>query len=80
MCPVVHDFDDNLRYDLVRKIKTRKTPNNFKKSASPPLLSLPGNTQTAYQFCSVKVQERLFFPSPYSSPNLSILSTVRLLL
>lgn len=80
LCPVVQDFDDNLRYDLVRKIGTRKTQNNFKKFTSPTPLQLPNHTQPACPFHSGKVRELLFYPSSYSSSNLSILSTVRLIL
>jgi hypothetical protein len=80
MCPVVEDFGDNLRYDLVRKIGARKSQNNLKKFASPTFKQLPANIQTVCLSFSGNAREHLFFLSSYSFLNLSILSTVRLIL
>jgi hypothetical protein len=80
MCPVVQDFDDNLRCDLVCKIGKRKTQNNLKKFASPTPLKLPNHSQPACLFYSGKARELLFYSSSCPAPNLSMLSTVKLIL
>ena len=61
MCPAVHDFDDNLRYDLVRKIGTRKTPNNrqtqlrlIRKQVTKQRLHIH-----TFTWCSTRLQEAM---------------------
>jgi len=80
MCPAVHDFDDNIRYDLVRKIGVKKTQNNLKKGDNPTFLQLANNSQTTFLISTRTAQELPAFSSSYSTLNLSILSTVRLIL
>ena len=48
MCPAVHDFDDNIRYDLVRKVGVKKTQNNLKKGGNLTFLQLTNNCQTTF--------------------------------
>jgi len=80
MCPAVHDFDDNIRYDLVRKVGVKKTQYTLKKGGNPTLLQLTTNSQTAFLISARSAQELLFFSSSYSTLNLTILSNIRLIL
>jgi hypothetical protein len=80
MCPVAHDFDENIRHDLVRKVGVKKAQNNLKKGSNPTFFQLSNTIKTTFLICSRTKQELPIFLSSHPTLNLSILSTVRLIL
>ena len=80
MSPFVHELGDNTRYDFVLKARAKISGKNFKNgfSFTPLILSNNSLTDDFYQFTT-----KLNFPIFTSSNptlNLSILSTIRLIL
>ena len=80
MCPAVYDFDDNIRHDLVRKVGVKKTQNNLKKGGKTTPAQSPYNIQFVYCLQSRTIQELPILSSSHSVLNLSILSSIRLIL
>ncbi len=80
MCPAVYDLDDNIRHDLVRKIGVKKAQNNLKQGGK----TTPTQSTCNFQFVSClqsrTVQELPILSSSHFVLNLSILSSVRLIL
>ena len=80
MCPAVHELGDNIRHDVVLKAEAKILQKNFKKGFSFTPFKLFNNTQIGV-FAQSKAAQKLPIFSPlYFTLNLSILSTIRLIL
>ena len=80
MCPSVQALGDNIRYDVVPKVGAQILQKDFKSGLNVTTLHLSNNAQND-SFVQLKdAQKHLFFSPPHSTLNLSILSTVRLIL
>ena len=80
MCPSVHELGDNIRHDFIYKVGTKTLQKNFKGGVNVTPLHLSNNTQND-SFVQLKdAQKLLTFSPPHSTLNLSILSTIRLIL
>jgi hypothetical protein len=80
MCPAVYDLDDNIRHDLVRKIGVKKAQNNLKQGGKTTATQSPCNVQFGSFLQTRTIQELPILSSSHSILNLSILSSVRLIL
>ena len=80
MCPAAHDLDDNIRNDVIRKVGARKTQSNPKKDVNPKDLQLSNNVQTPPLFFLRTTHELPILLLSQSTLNLSLLSSVRLIL
>ena len=80
MCPVANEINDNIRHDLVRKIGLKKTQNNLKKGGNTAPAPSTFNIQSVHCLQLRTSQEHPILSSSYSALNLSILSSVRLIL
>ena len=80
MCPSVHELGDNIRHDFVYKVGTKTLQKDFKSGLNVTPSHLSNNAQND-SFVQLKdAQKHLFFSPLHSTLNLSILSTVRLVL
>jgi hypothetical protein len=80
MCPSVQALGDNIRHDFVYKVGTKILKKDFRSGLNVTPLHLSNNTRND-SFVQLKdAQKHLFFSPPNSTLNLSILSTVRLIL
>jgi hypothetical protein len=80
MCPVANEINDSIQHDLVRKIGLKKTQNNLKKVGNSAPAQSNFNIQSVNCLKSRTLQEHPILSSSYSTLNLSILSSVRLVL
>ena len=80
MCPSVHELGDNIRHDFVYKVGTKTLQKDFRSGLNVTTLHLPNNTRNDIFGQSKDTQKLFFFSPPYSTLNLSILSTLRLIL
>jgi hypothetical protein len=76
----VYDLEDNIRHDLVRKIGVKKSQNNLKQGGKTTPTQSPCNFQFVSCLQSRTVQELPILSSSHFVLNLSILSSVRLIL
>ena len=76
----IHELGDNSRYDVSLKAGARILGKNLKKCFNFTSSKLFHNTQTGVFIQLTTAQELPNFSSSYSTLNLSILSTVRLIL
>ena len=79
MCPSAHALSDTIRHDIICKV-TKTLQKDFKSGMNVTTLHLPKNNQNDIFGQSKDTQKLLIFSPPYSTLNLSILSTVRLIL
>ena len=80
MCPSVQALGDNIRHDFVYKVGTKTLQKDFKSGFNVTPLHLSNNNQNDIFVQCKDAQKLLTFPPPHSTLNLSILSTVRLIL
>ena len=80
MCPSVHELGDNIRHDIVYKVGTKTLQKDSKSGLNVYNLHLSTNAQNDSFIQYKDAQKHLFFSPPHTNLNLSILSTVRLIL
>jgi len=80
ICPSIHELGNNIRHDVALKVEAKILQKNFEKGFSFTPLKLFNNTQAGVFVQSKTVQELPIFSSSNSTLNLSILSTIRLVL
>ena len=80
MCPAVHELSDNIRHDVALKVEAKILQKDLKKGFNDTFSKLSNNTQTGFFSQMRTVQELPIFSSAHSTLNLSILSTIRLIL
>jgi hypothetical protein len=80
MCPVANEINDNIRHDIVRKIGLKKSQNNLKKVGNSAPAESTFYTQSVNCLLSRTLPEHPILSPSYSTLNLSILSSVRLVL
>jgi hypothetical protein len=79
-CPTVHSFGENIKHDLLPKIEAEKLQEKTKKRLD---LNFPELSQNSHSnlFHHVRTaQELILFSSSHFTLNLTILSTIRLIL
>ena len=80
LCPSVHKLDDNIRHDVALKVETKILQKDFTNSFNLNPLKLSNNSQGGILVHSMTAQEWTIFSTVHSTLNLSILSTIRLIL
>jgi hypothetical protein len=80
MCPSAHALSDTTRHDVICKVVTKTLQKDFKGGVNVTTLHLPNNTRNDIFGQSKDTQKLLIISPPYSTLNLTILSTVRLIL
>jgi len=81
MCPMVHAIGNGLvDHSVVNKTEKRINKNNFKNIFSPAQFSFSSFNQTTIISKSGVSQKLSIYLPSNSTPNLSILSTVKLIL
>ena len=80
ICPAVHELGDNIKHDVALKVEAKKLQKDFKNSFNITPLKLSNNSQGRIFVQSMTAQEWTIFSTVYSTLNLSILSTIRLIL
>ena len=80
MCPSAHALSDNIRLDFVYKVVKKTLQKDFKSGLNVTPLHLSNNTQNDVFVQYKDVEKLLIFSSSNPTLNLSILSTVRLIL
>lgn len=80
MCPAVHSFGDNVRHDVVLKGAAKTIQKHIPKGGPATTAPLSCTLHTAFCLPSVTAQKLFIFPSSHADLNLSILSSVRLIL
>lgn len=80
MCPSAQALGDNIRHDVVPKVGSKMIQKDFRSALNVNPLHLSSNTQADIFIQSKDAQKILTFSPPHSTLNLSILSTVRLIL
>ena len=80
MCPSVHELGDNIRYDVVYKAGTKTIQKEFKNDSSTTPFHVSNNDQKDIFVQTQDAQKLFFFLPPHPTLNLTILSTVRLIL
>ncbi len=80
MCPAIHELDNNIRHDVALKVEAKIQQKNFQKGFNLIPLKIFHSTQTGFFVQSKTRQELPIFPPSQSTLNLSILSTIRLIL
>ena len=80
MCPSVHELGGNIRHDVALKVGSKTLQKDFKKGFNFSFSKLSNDTQTGFFVQSMNTRELPIFSSSPSTLNLSILSTIRLIL
>jgi len=80
MCPAVHELGDNIKHYVALKLKAKILQKDFKNSFNITPLKLSNNSQGGIFVQPMTAQGWTIFSSLHSTLNLSILSTIRLIL
>lgn len=81
MCPTVHEFGGNVNHVVIFKGPAKTIPKNSQKDGTTTPTQFSYTIQTAfYHLQSKTAHDFVTLPSSHSTLNLSILSSVRLIL
>lgn len=80
MCPSVHELGDSIRHDVVYKSGTKTIQMDFKNHLSPAPLHVFNHNRNDIFVQSRDAQKLFFCLSLHPTLNLTIISTVRLIL
>ncbi len=80
MCPSVHQIDENIRHDITVKVETKASKQNPKSNLAFNPLKIVNATREGISVHFRTLQELPVFLSLPSTLNLSMLSTIRLIL
>ena len=79
-CPTVHIFGETIKHDLLPKIEAEKLKEKTEKKLDLNFFKLSPTSHSNLFHHTTNVQEFTIHSSQYFIPNLSILSTIRLIL
>lgn len=80
MCPSVHELGDSIRHDVVYKAGTKTIQKDFKNHLSPAPLHVSNHNRNDIFVQSGDSQKLFFCLSLHPTLNLTIISSVRLIL
>ncbi len=79
MCPSVHQFGDNIRHDVILKVKVKFQHNYVYPDWTVETCTLSGKTKTA-DFDQINLRAVQYIQPSFPALDLSTLSTVKLIL
>ena len=79
-CPTVHIFGENIKHDLLPKIEEELQGGKIKKELDLNLLKLSPTSHSNLFHHTRNIEEYSIYSSQCFIPNLSILSTIKLIL
>ena len=79
-CPTVHTFGEDIKHDLLPKIEVEELQKKTKKGLDLNFSKLSQNSHSNVFHHTTNVQEFSMYSSQCFIPNLSILSTIKLIL
>ena len=79
-CPTVHIFSENTKHDLLPKIEEELQGGKIKKELDLNLFKLSPTSHSNLFHHTMNIEEYSIYSSQWFIPNLSILSTIRLIM